>query len=335
VKILVVTNMYPTPRRPYFGIFVQRQVEALRREGVHVVVEVIAGERGRADYLLSRGRIAETIRREKPDLVHCHYGYTQLAVAFMGRPYVVTLCGDDINGESDGRGGTTLKSRIGVLITQALALKAARVIVKSQAMRARLWARLRERSDLVPNGVDESFFCPGPQEEARRRLGLPRNALVIAFVNSGRQPTKRLDLALATRDELRRRGHEVCLSVAEAVPAGEMPWYYRAADCLLLTSDREGSPNCVKEALACGVPVVGVPVGSVPEMIDTPERGRVAPRDPVLLANAVEGVSRARSPDASSLLPEPLRASSVARRLIAVYGRVRVERHSVRNVAAT
>src|SRR5947208_1422328 len=125
MRVLVVTNMYPTRERPDFGVWVARQVDSLKREGLDVLVEVIAGARGEADYFLSRRRIGRAIRLSKPDLVHCHYGYTPLAAAFLGRPYIVTLCGDDINGESDGRGGITLKSRIGMVVTQLFALGAA------------------------------------------------------------------------------------------------------------------------------------------------------------------------------------------------------------------
>ncbi len=264
--------MYPTEARPYFGVVVARQVESLRREGVEIVHAVIAGDRGEADYLLARRRIAHLVRAEQPDLIHCHFGYTPLAAAFLGRPYVVTLCGDDVNGESDGRGGITLKSRLGILVTQLFALAAARVIVKSAAMRDRLWPSARRKAELVPNGVDEELFHPLPRREARRRVGIREGALVLGFVNSGGQATKRLDLAAATRDALVGRGQAAELLVAEHIPPAEMPWYYGAADCLLMTSDLEGSPNCVKEALACGVPVVSVPVGSVPELIDTPAR---------------------------------------------------------------
>ncbi len=325
--------MYPTEARPYFGVVVARQVESLRREGVEIVHAVIAGDRGEADYLLARRRIAHLVRAEQPDLIHCHFGYTPLAAAFLGRPYVVTLCGDDVNGESDGRGGITLKSRLGILVTQLFALAAARVIVKSAAMRDRLWPSARRKAELVPNGVDEELFHPLPRREARRRVGIREGALVLGFVNSGGQATKRLDLAAATRDALVGRGQAAELLVAEHIPPAEMPWYYGAADCLLMTSDLEGSPNCVKEALACGVPVVSVPVGSVPELIDTPARGRVVPRDPTQLADAVEAVLRAQPPTRHSLLPDALRAASVAQRVLGVYRRV-LERPVVGHVAA-
>jgi len=43
----------------------------------------------------------------------------------------------------------------------------------------------------------------------------------------------------------------------------EMPWYYSAADAMILCSDSEGSPTSVKEALACNLPVVSTDVGDV------------------------------------------------------------------------
>lgn len=325
MRLLVVTNMYPTPDRPYFGIFVERQVEALRRAGLDIALEVVSADRGEADYLLGRGRVRRAVRSFRPELIHCHYGYTPLAAAFAGQRYVVTLCGDDINGQSDGRGGITPKSRAGVLVTQLFALAARQVIVKSDAMRRRLWPAARRKAETLSNGVDLAMFAPGSRTEARRRLGLPADGLVLGFVNSIRQPTKRLDLAEAVRDSLVARGIPSRLLVAEAVPAAEMPWFYRAADCLLMTSEREGAPNCVKEALACGTPVVGVAVGDLPELLTEPAMGRLAGRDAGRLADAV--LSLGRSPDVRpGLLPERFGQPAVIERLLAIYDRAREDR---------
>jgi glycosyltransferase involved in cell wall biosynthesis len=320
LRVLVVTNMYPAAARPYFGIFVRRQVEALRRAGVDVELEVVAADRGELDYLGGRRRVAARVRLFRPHLIHCHYGYTPLAAAFAGRPYVVTLCGDDLNGQSNGRGGVTLKSRAGTLVTQLFASSARRVIVKSEAMRRRLWRRSRAKSELLPNGVNTTLFSPGSQREARERLGIPAEARVVLFVNSIQQATKRLDLALAARDELSRRGAPAHLLIAESVPADAMPWHYRAADVLLMTSDREGAPNCVKEALACGVPVVAVPVGDIPELITRPGMGRIVLQDPGALADGILAVGRAGD-DRASLLPPELSEERVAERLIDIYQR--------------
>jgi glycosyltransferase involved in cell wall biosynthesis len=329
-RVLVVTNMYPGPDRPYFGIFVARQVEGIEARGVAVRVETIAAGRGEADYFLGRSRVRGAVREFRPDVIHCHYGYTPLAVAGVGVPYIVTLCGDDLNGESNGRGGVTLKSRVGIEVTQAMSAAARYVIVQSEAMRRRLRPRARSLAEVLPSGVDTAVFAPGSRHEARDRLGLPKDHLVIGFVHSIRQPTKRLDIAMAVRDELERRGVPTHLLVAESVPASEMPWYYRASDCLLMTSDREGAPNCVKEALACGVPVVGGPVGDLPELVLHPAMGCVVTsRDPADLADALLALER--GPDVRpSLLPEQFRAERIAARLVEIYTMIAAERRQVR-----
>lgn len=320
-RVLVVTNMYPTESRPYFGIFVQRQVEALRRGGADVRVESVAGARGKSDYLLGGARLRRAIREFSPALIHYHYGYTPLAGLFSRLPYIVTLCGDDINGASDGRGGITVKSRAGVGVTRLLAAGARRIIVKSVAMRQRLSPAAARKTDIIPNGVATEIFSPGSRTQARARLRVPPDALTLAFVNSIGQPTKRLDLAEAVRDALVRRGVPAHLLVAESVAPEEMPWFYRAADCLLMTSDREGAPNCVKEALACGVPVVGVPVGDLSELMATPAMGRIVARDPAQLADAVASLAP-RLDTPASLLPAEFSDAAIATRVAQVYARV-------------
>ncbi|MEO7993586.1 MAG: glycosyltransferase [bacterium] len=323
LRVLFVSNMYPNETNPRSGIFVARQAESLVEAGVEVVTEPIAGVRGERDYLESRRRIRRLLGTFRPDIIHAHYGYTQVAVAGQSVGYVVTLYGDDLNGESRGDGGITLKSRIGIAVTQSFGLLARRILVQSRAMQARLWKGLRARSEVLGSGVDETVFSPAPRREARQRLGLADGRIVLAFVNSGGQPTKRLDLAMATQDELIRQGHDAQLLVAEKVPASEMRWYYQAADVLLMTSDFEGSPNCVKEALACGVPVVSVAVGDVPQVVTKPEQGSIVDRDPAALAQGVQRILRLRPDRRHSLLPHALRASTVAQRLIAIYSAAR------------
>ena len=101
-----------------------------------------------------------------------------------------------------------------------------------------------------------------------------------------------------------------------------MPDFYRAADCLLLTSKSEGSPNVVKEALACALPVVGVDAGDVRDWLSRVPECRLAERRPEPLAESVLEVLRAgRRADVSSVLAD-LDERTVARRVRAVYEQV-------------
>src|SRR5215831_3437865 len=97
--------MYPTPTDPVFGKFVERQVRALRDLGIEVQVVVVAAGYGRFDYLLGRRRVASLVRQFDPHVIHAHFGYTGLSAVGFGRPLVLSLCGDDLNGEASGSGG--------------------------------------------------------------------------------------------------------------------------------------------------------------------------------------------------------------------------------------
>jgi len=98
-----------------------------------------------------------------------------------------------------------------------------------------------------------------------------------------------------------------------------MPDYYRAADCLLLTSDQEGSPNVVKEALCCDLAVVSVDVGDVHQWVTLAPGSRVVERDPDAIADALsEVLGNGHGIDGSKVRGE-LSAERIAHRLIDIY----------------
>jgi glycosyltransferase involved in cell wall biosynthesis len=127
-----------------------------------------------------------------------------------------------------------------------------------------------------------------PQVEARRRLGWSAAGRVVLF-NAGRSPgLKRLDLAEAAARLATRQLPDLRLEVLRGdVPPESMPLLMNAADCLLLTSDREGSPNVVLEALASNLPIVSVAAGDVAERLRGVPDTRIAARDPEQLARAL------------------------------------------------
>ena len=92
-----------------------------------------------------------------------------------------------------------------------------------------------------------------------------------------------------------------------------MPDVYRAANVLIVTSDLEGGPSCVKEALACGLPVVSVPVGDVRVLEETPEASIIASRDPEELGRALEKAFYKPEGRASRLPPALTLRASISR----------------------
>lgn len=319
MRVLHVTNMYPTPARPVFGIIVKRLVDAQVSAGLDVRVEPIAGERGQLDYFRARPRVAAAARDFRPDVVHVHFGYSILATSGV-LPRVVSFYGDDLNGASDGHGGITLKSRLGRLVSWYAAHACERSIALSPAMRELIpSAADRARCAIFRDAMDTKLFSPGDRTAARRRLGVPADVRRVLFINSLGQPTKRLDLAKAAVAALREQGTEVHLEVLDGIHPDAMPDQYRASDVLLVTSDREGGPSCVKEAMACGLPVVSVPVGDVEILRNHPAVCFVAERDPAAIARALAKALELRDVPRVNWLPAELTLANTVMRMRELY----------------
>ena len=174
-----------------------------------------------------------------------------------------------------------------------------------------------ETVQLARNGVDLDLFCPGERAEARRELDLPEDAKVAVGV--GRLVKSKgfhhMLEALEREPELLLvlvgDGPEQA-ALQEAAPAGrvrflgsrppaEVAVAYRACDVAVLPSDREGWPNVVTEALACGAPVVATDVGAVPQMLADPEVGAIVPvGDARALADRVQRFLKS-APDPSKI----------------------------------
>lgn len=242
------------------------------------------------------------------DLIDAHYFYPDgVAAALLGRrlgkPVVITARGSDLNLFPSFAGPRRL--------IRWAAHQAAAVITVSEALRRALLA-LGVDAGLVTvlrNGVDTAFFRPEPQDAARRAIGLTLPADSRLAVSVGHLvPLKGhalaiqactsipgLHLAIIGRGELEAQlkalAHSLGPERVHFVPEvaqEQLRAFYAAADLLVLASEREGMPNVVLEALACGTPVVATAVGGVPEVIDSDTMGRlVSERTPAALARAI------------------------------------------------
>jgi glycosyltransferase involved in cell wall biosynthesis len=185
-----------------------------------------------------------------------------------------------------------------------------------------LWWR-RDRSGVIPNGLNLSLFVPIAKSEARLTLGWHERERVVLF-NAGRnERVKRLDLALAAVDQARRSVNNLRFEVLRGDTSAEkIPLYLNAADCLLVTSDWEGSPNLVKEALACNLPVVSVDVGDVPERVSGVTPSRLAERSPESLARCIVEVLQENRRSNGREKIAPLSDKAIADQVLDVYRQV-------------
>jgi teichuronic acid biosynthesis glycosyltransferase TuaC len=175
--------------------------------------------------------------------------------------------------------------RRGILRVQSLLLTA--TLTKSREMEGALPASVAARNAVVPNGVDRGHFTPLDRDEARDRLGWNSSERVVLFAADPAVERKRFWLAQAACNAAAEEVGEIRLHVATGVDPAEMPILMSAADCLLLTSSIEGSPNVVKEALMCDLPVVSTPVGDVDELLQGVEPSWIREAEPEALAGAL------------------------------------------------
>jgi glycosyltransferase involved in cell wall biosynthesis len=287
MRILHVTNAYPYPDVPEYGVFVKEQIAALNRAGIACDVHFVnARAEGKGAYL----KAIRTLRAQARDYdaIHCHHLYSAL-VAMLARvkaPVVLSFQNDWLREvEIQNRTVQRALCRVG-------AHYADRVIFKSP-----IPPQFRGRAKFVhlPNGVNYDAFAITGQAGARARLGLDPAARYALFVSSKDRdrPQKRYDRFHQTVDLVRARRPDLDLRELVMVnqPRERVSDFFNAADLHILCSDYEGSPNSVKEALCTGLPVVATNVGNVEEMLESVPGCHVATGfDPAGIAPLVEQV---------------------------------------------
>jgi glycosyltransferase involved in cell wall biosynthesis len=327
VRVLFVTNLWPDAQRPWYGTFVHTQARSLEALGVEVSVQAIRGYASRFAYARAIGDVARGNGTPPYDVVHAHYGHSAVVARFQRRaPLVVSYCGDDLLGTRRPDGGVKARSRMEATVFRQVARVAAATITKSEEMERALPAAVRHRNHVIPNGVDLARFRRLDRAEARRELGWAEDETVALFAANPDVVSKNHPLAAQAARRAAARVPRLRLRVAWGAPPERMPLMMSAADALLMTSTSEGSPNVVKEAMACELPVVSTPVGDAPERLSGVAGCHVRPADADALADAlVDAVGHGRSPEARTAV-EPLSLERVAERVLAVYREVAARR---------
>lgn len=318
LKVLMITTNWPSPDRPSTSHFIKRQAEFLQAAGVDLDVFHFKGEKNPLSYAKAWLAVRRKLRSDRYDLVHAQFGQSGLMALPRRLPLVVTLRGSDILGTvSDEDGRYTFAGEINRRLTRLVASKADAVIMVSAHMASHLGPV--RRPFVIPSGVDFDLFQTSPRDEARAQLGLSAEERLLLFVGNPAQKRKRFALAQAAVEILNQR-LPARLVVAWGTPHTDIPKYVCACDALLFTSMQEGSPNVVKEALACNLPVVSVAVGDVEERIGPVEGCELCQDEaPEAIANMLERVLRRGARVAGRVSVEHLCEHAITRQVISVY----------------
>ncbi len=272
LSILAVTNIFPTDAHPTQGVFVAQQINGLREIGVKVdVFYVDRAGKGMSVYLRMLKSLNATVQKVQPALLHVMYGgvMADRVVRWNSHcPTIVTFHGSDLLGENFSGRWRRWISHYGVRCSRRAARNAQGVVVVSQRLKQALPGGLDEsKVRVIPCGIDLDRFKPMDKLACQRQLGWHDRSFHILFPSNNGDPVKRPWLAFEAVEKLNRAGVSTELHHMRGISNSVVPIWMNASDALLLTSVHEGSPTVVKEALACGVPVVSVDVGDVAERI--------------------------------------------------------------------
>lgn len=206
--------------------------------------------------------LRKEIKKKSIDVVHCHWG-TSLALfgsLFSPVPFVTSFCGSDLLGSYtlDGRG--TIKGNISKSLSVLASYVSTHNIVKSPGLLDVLPKSVEQKTTIVPNGVDSTFFYQRDKQESRKKLNLPLEGKIILFVDRPGAWVKNPEKARKIGGSLEKIGWGTYLEISN-VSHKLMPLYFSAVDFLLITSFHEGSCNALKEALFCNLKVITSPTG--------------------------------------------------------------------------
>ena len=254
MKVLHVSNNYPSKKFPIFGIFVKEQIDSLNSIGITNDLHFCNGfEKGRIEYLKSILELRKILKTNQYDIIHCHHALSALLLLLTFHTKQNNVI---ISYQNDPQ------NEHGIILFRLLKYRFKNFIFKNNS---KYLSKLNGNGYYLPNGVDTDFFKPMEKTLAKNKLGLDINTTYILFVSSNKlRHQKRLDRFEKIITLLKEKSTDKKIEpiILTNVNRELMPFYFNAASLHLLTSDFEGSPNSVKESMACNTPVVSTPVGA-------------------------------------------------------------------------
>jgi teichuronic acid biosynthesis glycosyltransferase TuaC len=229
--------------------FITEQVDMLRKFGAVFSYFFIEG-RGLRGYLSNIRRLNNVIEQTRPDLIHAHYGLSGLLANMQRRvPVITSFHGSDIN----------------FRMNWPFSVLASKLSAFSIFVSGRLAGKALATSDfkVIPCGIDLEVFIPLDRKESRKKINYEEADRLILFSGSHDETVKNYPLAEAAARLL----DNVKLIELIGYSREEVNLLMNASDVVLMTSISEGSPQIIKEAMACNRPIVSTEVGDVREII--------------------------------------------------------------------
>lgn len=314
MRVLHITNNYPTKDHPAFGIFVYEQIESLKKAGIDCEVFFMnSRETGKKVYFYSWLKLIGFLIKNKFDIIHCHHSFSGFIYVLSGHA-LFNKSVISYQNEPKFEGGSKLFNFLYKFFNK--------IILKCNSEEIKL-----PKTTYLPNGVNLSFFTQLDKLMCKKELGFDFNKKYVLFMDSyKKRKQKRVDRFMATIEYLNKdmKLTEIEPLILTNTPREKIPTYMNAADMHLITSDFEGSANSIKECLACNTPVVTTNVGNGNEMLGDVEGCYITKSfEPSDIALDVEKCLRNENFDGRSvIIRKNLSIEAVAQSLISLYKQV-------------
>ena len=287
---------------------VKSQGESLRKTGVELKYYTFVGT-GFFGYLKNVFPLRKYLKNNNFDVIHTHYSLSSIVASLAGSKNVVTsLMGSDIKSNC----------YIKIILFFFIHYIWKKTIVKSEDMKMSLG---NSDIEVIPNGVDIDFFKPSEKLESQIILGWDKNKIHVLFPANPKRKVKNYSLALESISSI--CSDQIELHYLNNVSYFELPTYYNASDVILLTSLWEGSPNAIKESMACNRPIVSVDVGDVKILFENTNGCFICKHDLEEISNAILKAIEIKTSDGRKrIIDLSLDSNSVAIKLILLYNHV-------------
>ena len=288
---------------------IKNQGESLKKYGLEVDYYTIKGK-GLLGYCRNIFPLRKYIKKNTFSIVHAHYSLSAFVASFAGiKPLVASLMGSDVKSKQFYR----------FIIKFFHRFFWTKTIVKTEDMQNSL-----QMKDIlvIPNGVDLSKFKPLIKEIALKETGWDTSMSHVLFAANPNRPEKNFELTKKAFELLNNQ--KLVLHYLKNVPNNKMVYYYNASDVILLSSLWEGSPNVIKEAMACNISIVSTRIGDVEMLLSGVEGCYIAEFDPedyaIKLHQAIKySCLNGRTKSRKKITELGLDDQSVAKKIIDVY----------------
>ena len=287
--------------------FIEEQINSLLDIGIDVDKFAIIGK-GITGYLSNLKRFFNTIHNKKYNLIHAHYIWSIIFALFQVKiPVVGTFHGSDL-----------MQNMTFFLAKNFVIPRLNKAIVVNERMAIKLHS---PKVIILPCGVNVNLFIPN--NSVTTNLSLNKNKINILFSSNFQRPEKNYNLAKQAIDLLQQH-IDLNLIELKGFNRNEVSDLLNQVDLLLMTSIWEGSPQIIKEAMACNCPIVSTNVGDVKWLLDGVEGCFITTNDPKDVADKIKKALnfKGRTKGRDKLISLGLDSEHIAKKIIKVYEEV-------------